>query len=133
MASWVGSETAVDAAAALCLANKVFMTAPNSVVAFLFPFSLSTGVVSRALALVGRVEMSVGVRIMGFWLEQVFSGRVVVAWQRQRMAADHFLMWLMQFAHQFCSRHAKNCKISSEGVARDLLQGVEKPTPHSLV
>jgi hypothetical protein len=109
------------------------MTEPNSAVAFLFSFSLSADVVSGALALVGRVEMSVGVRIMGFWLERVFSDRVVVAGQRQRMAADHFLMWLEQFAHQFCSRHAKNHKISPGGVARDLLQGVEKPTPHRLV
>ena len=78
-ASWIASETAVDEAVELCLASKLFMTAPNSVTGFLFSFSLSAGVVSRALVLVERVEMSVGVRIMGFWLERVFSGRVVVA------------------------------------------------------
>lgn len=79
MATWIASETAVDGAAALCLASKLFMTAPNSVTGFLFSFSLSAGVASRALALVERVEMSVGVRIMCFWLERVFSGRVVAA------------------------------------------------------
>lgn len=79
MASWIASETTVDGAAALCLARKLLMTAPNSVTGFLFSFSLSAGVVSRTLALVDRVEMSVGVRIMDFTLERVFSGRVVVA------------------------------------------------------
>ena len=75
----MASAAAVVGAAALCFARKVFMTAPNSVAEFLFSFLLSAGVVSRALALVARVEMSVGVRIMDFTLERVFSGRVVVA------------------------------------------------------
>jgi hypothetical protein len=35
-------------------------------------FSVTAGVVSNALVLEVRVEMSVGVRIMGFTLQQMF-------------------------------------------------------------
>ncbi len=70
--SWMASEAAVDGTAALCLASKVLMTAPNSVATFLDSFSVTAGVVSSALVLKGRVEMSVGVRIMGFTLQRVF-------------------------------------------------------------
>jgi hypothetical protein len=49
------------------------------------------------------------------------------------MAADLLLMVLQQFAHQFCSVDAKNGRSIWAGVARDLLQGVEKPTPRRLV
>jgi hypothetical protein len=70
---------------------------------------------------------------MGFTLQRVFEGRVVVAGQRQNMAADLLRMELQQFAHQFCSVDAKNGRSIWVSVARDLLQGVEKPTPHRLV
>jgi hypothetical protein len=55
------------------------MTAPNSAPVFLNAFSVDTGVVSSALVLEGRVEMSMGVRIMVFTLEQV--GEWVGWWQ----------------------------------------------------
>jgi hypothetical protein len=48
-----------------------------------------------------------GVRIMGFALERVGWGRVVAVGQRQNMAADHFLMEIQQFAHQFCGGYEK--------------------------
>ncbi len=99
--SWVASKTEVDGPAPLCLASKVFMTAPNSVAGFLNSLSVTAGVVSSALGLDGRAGVSMGVRIMGFTLERVLEGRLVVARQRQNLAADHFLVEIQQFAHQF--------------------------------
>ena len=83
------------------MASSVFITAPNSVATVLNSFSFAKGLVSRVLVLEGRAEMSRGVRIMGFTLERVLEGRVVVARQRQNLAADHFLVEIQQFAHQF--------------------------------
>jgi len=52
---------------------------------------------------------------MGFTLQRVFGGRVVVAGQRQNMAADLLLMELQQFAHQFCNVDAKRWQINLGG------------------
>ena len=90
--SWVASDKAGDGSAPLCSASKVFMTAPNSAAVFLSTFSVAAGMVSRALLLEGRVEMSMGVRFMVFTLQRVFEGRVAVAGQRQKMAADQLLV-----------------------------------------
>jgi TorA maturation chaperone TorD len=58
---------------------------------------------------------------------------VAVAALRQKMAAAHLLIWLQQFAHQFCERDVKSLWSMQGVLARDLLDGVEKPTPHRLV
>ncbi len=69
--SWRSSENEVDGSNSLYLSSKVFMTAPNSMVVFLDPFSSNVGVASSALVLVDRVEMSMVVRFMVFTLQRV--------------------------------------------------------------
>jgi hypothetical protein len=109
------------------------MTSPNSVATFLNPFSVTVVVVSSELMPEGRVEMSMGVRIMGFRLQRVGWVRALQKGQRQNMAAVAPFCWIQQFAHQFWCVNVKNGTSTLAGMARDLLQGVEKPTPYRLV
>ncbi len=69
--SWVASDKGGDGSAALCSASRLFMTAPKSAAVFLNTFSVAAGVLSRALVLEGRVEMSMVVRFMVFTLQRV--------------------------------------------------------------
>jgi hypothetical protein len=107
----VASAKGGDGSAPLRSASRLFITAPNSDAVFLNTFSVSAGVVSRALVLEGRDEMSMGVRFMGFTLQRMFEDRVAVAEQRQNMAADQllvsysnlrtsFVVWMQKMADQ---------------------------------
>ena len=68
------------------------MTKPNSLALFFEDESELAELVSRLLVLCERVEMSVGVRIMGFRLQRVDEDWVVFSGQRQFFAAEHLLI-----------------------------------------
>ncbi len=72
--------------------SKLFMTKPNSLVLFFEDESEPAELVSRVLVLCGRVEMSMGVRIMGFTLQRVDKGWVVFSGHRQFFADEHLLI-----------------------------------------